>query len=413
MILGVYRYVAFDEQGRQHKGVLEADAPRGVRQQLRDKGLTPVEVDYLEKQKLTKINGANGRAKPKISIRKINVQDLAMFTRDLSSLVSSGIPVEECLQAVFNQTDKPKIKEMILAVRSRVLEGFSLASGFADFPQVFSEVFCATVAAGEQSGHLDVMLEHLAEYIEHQQEMRQKINQALIYPIFMTVVSIAIVTFLLIFVVPKIVSVFDETGQGLPIMTVILIAISEFAKQFGLYLVGLIILSIIAFKQALKNPKFKAGFHSFVLRLPLLGKMFKLINTSRFCRTLGVLTSAGVPALEAMRISSEVITIAPIREAVRDATTKINEGTPIHHALKQTTYFQPMAIHLIANGVATGQLDTMLLRTAKTQDRTVTSVIESGLAVFEPVLIIIMGGIVLFIVLAILLPMFDMAQLIA
>ena len=412
--MGVYRYIACDENGRQQKGVMEADTPRGVRQILHEKGLIPLEVALVEKQTPSTQqikNHRNGGGPPK-RYGRVSINELALFIRDLASLVAASVPVEESLLAVSNQIDKAGTKEIILAVRSRVMEGYSLAASFAEFPKVFSEVFCATVNAGEQSGHLDLMLMHLADYMESQQTMRQKIQQALIYPTFMTVVSIIIVVFLLVLVVPKIVGIFEGSHQALPIFTTLLITISTLAEKFGLLVLILIVGAILGFRYSLKYPKIKTKYHFFLLKLPLIGKMINLINTARYCRTLGVLISAGVPALEGMRISSEVITNLTIQNAVRQATIRINEGAPIHHALKQTGFFQPLVLHLVANGVRTGRLDKMLMRAADNQERVVALTIEAGLSIFEPTLILVMGGIVLFIVLAILLPIFDMAQLI-
>jgi general secretion pathway protein F len=296
-------------------------------------------------------------------------------------------------------------------VRSKVLEGHALASALRDFPQAFSNLYCATVSAGEKSGHLDIVLQRLADYTEQQYEMRQKIMHALIYPVIMVFVAIGIVGFLLQFVVPKMISVYSNTGQALPGMTQILIAISNGISRYGLYILIAIIAGFVLFRyQMKKNIAFKEKMHRVFLRIPVIGNAIKVVNTARFSRTFAILSSAGVPVLEAMTISSALITNLPIRKAVQEAANRVREGANIYLALKQTTYFPPMSIHLIASGESSGQLENMLERAANNQEGDITRLIETSLALFEPAIILLMGAIVLFIVLAVLLPIFQLDQ---
>lgn len=403
--MAAFHYITLDVAGNKKKGIIEADHTKHARQLLRSKNLIILELqpanEKLKKKGLGKIS----------SKQSMSAKELALMTRQLATLIAAGLPIEEVLSAVGEQTEKPRTKSLILSVRSKVLEGHALASAMKDFPQAFSSLYCSTVAAGEKSGHLDIVLQRLADYTEQQFHMRQKIQQALIYPSLMVLVSIGIVGFLLEYVVPKMISVYSNIGQELPLMTQVLLATSAGIKNYGLYVLILLIVGIFFFRSAMKkNVYFRKKIHSFVLKLPLIGNAIKTTNTARFSRTFAILTSAGVPVLEAMSISSALITNIPIREAVEEATNHVREGANINLALKQTSFFPPMSIHLIASGEASGQLENMLERAATNQDNEITRLIETSLALFEPAIILIMGSIVLFIVLAVLLPIFQLDQ---
>jgi general secretion pathway protein F len=399
--MSAFQYVAMNQKGSQQKGVIEAESLKHARQLLREQGLLPIDV-YFPKRMKTKAFG-------KSSLR---VKDLALITRQLSTLLSAGLPIEEVLAAVAEQTEKPATKALILAVRSKVLEGHALASAFSEYPDAFNELYCATVSAGEKSGHLDIVLQRLADFTEQQYHMRQKIQHALIYPSVMICVALGIVGFLLEYVVPKMVAVYSNLGQNLPGMTQFLISFSENLKSYGLYALMIGIGSIFLYRYLMKkNAPFKKKMHYLYLKFPILGNAMRVANTARFSRTFAILSSAGVAVLEAMNISSKLISNIPIREAVLHATNRVREGANINLALKQTTFFPPMSIHLIASGEASGQLENMLERAANNQDNEITRLIETTLALFEPAIILVMGAIVLFIVLAILLPIFQLDQL--
>jgi general secretion pathway protein F len=400
-----FHYVAITLKGDKQKGIIEADNAKSARQLIRSKGLMPIEINSAQQKTIKTSKGKISRS------QSISSQELALVTRQLATLISAGMPLEEVLAAVGEQTEKPRTKGLILSVRSKVLEGHALASAMRDFPQAFSALYCSTVAAGEKSGHLDVVLQRLADYTEQQFQMRQKIKNALIYPSLMVFVSIGIVGFLLEFVVPKMISVYSNIGQALPGMTQLLISISTGIKTFGLYILLAIIIGIFFLRRAMKqNAAFRARMHGLMLRIPIIGKAIKTVNTARFSRTFAILSSAGVSVLEAMGIASALITNIPIRTAVDDATNRVREGANISLALKQTTYFEPMSIHLIASGEASGQLENMLERAANNQDADISRLIETSLALFEPAIILLMGAIVLFIVLAVLLPIFQLDQ---
>jgi general secretion pathway protein F len=400
-----FHYVALTQKGDKQKGTLEADNAKHARQLLRAKNLVVLEVHSAQQKTQKNAAGKVSRT------QSMSSKELALMTRQLATLLAAGLPIEEVLTAVAEQTEKARTKGLILSVRGKVLEGHALASAMRDFPYAFSELYCSTVAAGEKSGHLDMVLQRLADYTEQQFQMRQKILNALIYPFIMVFVSICIVGFLLEYVVPKMIAVYSNINQTLPMMTQVLIGISTGVQNFGLYILLALIVFIFLFQRAIKrNQEFRKRAHGLMLRIPILGNAAKTVNTARFSRTFAILSAAGVSVLEAMSISSALITNIPIREAVEEATARVREGANIHLALKQTTYFQPMSIHLIASGEASGQLENMLERAATNQDNEITRLIETSLALFEPLIILLMGAIVLFIVLAVLLPIFQLNQ---
>ncbi len=405
--MAAFHYVAMNAAGEKQKGLLEAESMKQARQLLRDRGLTPLEVTHANERLSKKSN-------EKISIssnQRLSTKELALMTRQFATLLSAGLPIEEVLTAVAEQTEKPRSKGLILSVRSKVLEGHAMATAMRDFPSAFSNLYCSTVAAGEKSGHLDIVLQRLADYTEQQYAMQQKIMHALIYPAIMLLVAVGIVGFLLEYVVPKMISVYSNIGQTLPTMTSVLIAISLGLKAYGIYFFVLLVVLIFLFRWRIKsNVAFREKFHRLLLRIPIVGNAIKVANTARFSRTFAILSSAGVSVLEAMTISSALITNLPIRHAVTEAVNRVREGAAIHLALKQTTYFPPMSLHLIASGEASSQLENMLERAANNQDGEITRLIETGLALFEPAIILVMGAVVLFIVLAVLLPIFQLDQ---
>ena len=403
--MGAFEYTALDNRGREKSGVLEGDAARQIRQQLREQGLTPLTVDEVQQRDQQRKRGSFFKT-------KISASDLSLITRQWATLVRAGLPVEESLRTVAMQTEKARIKSMIVAIRSRVMEGHSLAVALQDYSHVFSDLYRATVEAGEQSGHLDVVLERLADYTEGRQQISQKMSQALIYPVLLTLVAIGVVVGLLTFVVPKIVQVFQNIGQELPVLTRGLIATSDFMVDNFILITLFIGVVVTLFIYLLRFEQFKRRYHKLLLKLPLISKIIRGFNAARFARTLSIVASSGVPILEGLRIAAQVLTNLPMREAVQLAATKVREGSAIHKALEKSGYFPPMTVHLIASGEASGNVEEMLQRAADNQEREMESLTQGLLALFEPVLILVMGGIVLVIVLAILMPIFNMNQLV-
>lgn len=404
-----FEYTALDIKGRERRGVLEGDTARQVRQQLRERQLTPMAVEPVAQEE-------SGGGRPRgfgLRLRRgVSATDLALLTRQLATLVRSGTPLEESLRAVAQQTEKPRLGNLLLAVRARVMEGHSLAGGLSDFPHVFPELYRATVAAGEQSGHLDLVLERLADYTEARQQMRSKIQMALFYPVMLTVMALTVVGLLLVYVVPQVVQVFDNIGQTLPLLTRILIAISDFFQHWGWLLLILLVLGVIGGGWLFRQPGPRRRLHRLYLSLPLISRLVKGVNTARFARTLSILVSSGVPVLEGLRIAGQVIVNEPMREAVEEAARRVREGSSIQAAMQRSGYFPPMTLHLIASGETSGQLESMLERAAISQEREVETLIGTIMALFEPLLIVLMGVLVLLIVLAILLPIFDLNQMV-
>ncbi len=404
--MGAYQYVAYDENGKERKGVLEGDTPRQVRALLRERELHPIEVTEVETKE------RSGRKE--FSIRRgISALDLALLTRQLATLTRAGLPLEEALQAVSEQTERPRLQSILLGVRAKVLEGHTLAAGLDDFPHVFPTIYRATVAAGEQAGRLDTVLERLAEYTESRHSLRQKISHALIYPIVLTGLAFTIIVLMLVYVVPKVVGVFETTGQTLPVLTRALIALSTFLQNWWFLVVAGIVAVVVGINRLLSREGPRRRYHRWLLKVPIFGRVSRGLNTARFTRTLSILSSSGVPILEAMSISGTVVTNLPMRDAVEEATVRVREGGSIGRALGQSKLFPPMSIHLISSGEASGELENMLERAANHQEAEMNSLLSMMLSILEPALIIIMGLMVLAIVMAILLPIFQINQLVA
>ncbi|MFC6438638.1 type II secretion system inner membrane protein GspF [Bowmanella sp. JS7-9] len=393
-----FAYKALDGAGRNKSGVTEADNARQVRQQLREKGLIPLDVQSVAEKEKRQASASS------LFARGISASDLALLTRQLATLIEAALPIEEALMAVAEQTEKPRHKSMMMAVRSKVVEGHTLADSLRDFPHVFDQLFCAMVAAGEKSGHLDTVLERLADYTENRNKVRSQIGQALIYPLMMISVAVIIVGILMTVVVPKIINQFDHMGQELPLVTRILIGISEGVQNYGIFVLILIVLLVVGFKRMMRQPALRQKWHAKKLHIPVLGKVIKGLNTARFASTLSILTASAVPLLEGMRISAEVLDNLHIQKAILDAADRVKEGTSLRVALEQTRIFPPMMMHMIASGERSGELQSMLARAAANQDRQFEAQVNVALSIFGPVLILSMAGIVFFIVAAILLP---------
>jgi general secretion pathway protein F len=403
--MAAFEYTALDASGKERRGVLEGDTARHVRSQLREQQLLPVTVSELatrEAQRDKTFTLGSG----------VSATDLSLLTRQLATLSKAGLPLEEALLAVSQQSEKARVQSVILGVRAKVVEGHTLADGLGEYPRVFPEIYRATVAAGEQAGHLDEVLERLADYTENREVIRQKVLGALLYPVVLTVMCFTIVSILLVFVVPKVIAVFDSYRAKLPLSTRILIGVSDFARHWGIYaLIGLALLVWFGLRQ-LKNPVVRSRFERQQLRLPIVGRVVRGFNTARFTRTLSILSGASVPVLEALRIAGEVVTNLPMREAVAQATARVREGAPIGRSLAASRLFPPMTIHLISSGESSGELDTMLQRAAESQERELDGLLTAMMGLLGPLLIVGMGVFVVGIVFAMLLPIFQMNSLI-
>lgn len=404
--MGAFEFVALDKSGKESKGLIEGDTPKHVRQQLRERSLIPVKV--------TEVAQREARRQRAFSLRRgMKAAELALVTRQLASLSQSGLPLEEALLAVSQQNDQPRTKSILLGVRAKVMEGHTLADALGEFPQAFPDLYRATIAAGEQSGHLDAVLERLADYTEARQELRQRITNAMIYPIALIVMAVSIIAFMLASVVPRIVDVFENTSAELPGLTRVMIGTSDFLRNHWLLLI--IGLGLVGWGTwwLLRRDGPKRRYHRLLLSLPITSRLTRGINTARFTRTFSILAGSGVPVLEALKISAEVIENLPMRDAVGEAAIRVREGGSISRSLDASKLFPPMMIHMISSGEASGRLEDMLARAAHGQEREVDGLIATMLGILQPLLIVIMGGIVLMIVLAILLPIFEINNLIS
>ncbi|WP_234494732.1 type II secretion system inner membrane protein GspF [Vibrio maritimus] len=407
--MAAFEYKALNAKGKQVKGLIEGDNARQARQRLKEQGLMPVDI-VEAKGKAQSGSSGNTNAKPMFK-RGLSTPDLALITRQLSTLVQSGMPLEECLKAVSEQSEKPRIRTMLAAIRSKVTEGYTLSDSLADYPHVFDELFRSMVAAGEKSGHLDSILERLADYAENRQKMRSKLQQAMIYPVVLVVFAVAIVAFLLAAVVPKIVGQFVQMGQELPASTQFLLSSSDFIQQWGLMLLGGFVVTFYLIKVALSKPSIRMSWDTKVLGFPLIGKIARGLNTSRFARTLAICTSSAIPILEGMKVSVDVMTNHFAKKQVSTAADNVREGASLRKALEQTKLFPPMMLHMIASGEQSGELESMLTRAADNQDQSFESTVNIALGIFTPALIAVMAGLVLFIVMATLMPILEMNNL--
>ncbi|MAD89700.1 MAG: type II secretion system protein GspF [Pseudoalteromonas sp.] len=402
--MAAFEYRALDGKGKEKKGILEGDTAKQIRQQLREKGMMPLEVaPAAEKEKQQSSGGFK-----LFTGYKPSVSDIALITRQLATLIQSSLPVEAAVMAVAEQCEKPRLKRMLMSVRSKVVEGYTLADGMSEFPHVFDNLYRAMVAAGEKSGHLDEVLNRLADYTEQRQHMRSQITQAMVYPSILVVFAIGIVAVLLGTVVPEILKTFEKSKQALPWTTEWVMAASNFVQAYWMpSFIGIVAITI-GIKQALLKPKIRFWYDTQLLRLPGLGKISRSINTARFARTLSILSSSAVPLLEGMKISGQVLENEKIKSAVSEAAVRVSEGASLRASLQQTKLFPPMMLHMIASGEKSGELEQMLERAANNQDREFETMVSVSLKLLEPAMIATMAIIVLFIVMAILQPIMEM-----
>lgn len=405
--MAAFEYQALNAQGRTVKGVTEGDTSRQVRSNLRDKGLTPLSV-----QPITEEKSATGKLSLSLKRSSISGNDLALLTRQFSTLVIAGLTIEDCLNALIEQNESRRIRTVLAGVRGHVLEGQSLATAMGQFPRAFPDIYRSMIDAGEQSGQLPDIMERLADYMENRQALQNKMVQAFIYPALVTLLAIAMVSLLMVYVVPKVTRVFENTGQELPLLTQALLATSDAVRAGGiLWPIGMFIL-VLAVRYALQQPAIRYSWHRFLLRLPVAGRVARGVNAARMANALGILTASGIPLLSAMRYGVELINNMPMRAAMEQALLQVREGGSLSRALGQSKLFPPMIVHLIGSGEATGKLDAMLVRAAEAQERELENWVKTFTAILEPLLIIAMGVMVLLIVLAIMMPIFEMNQLV-
>ncbi|WP_460140439.1 type II secretion system inner membrane protein GspF [Pseudomonas sp. S2_E01] len=398
-----FDYRADDAQGKRCKGRLEADSPRHARELLRERGLWPRELKEVHVGTAIGLQPRGGR---------LSAAQLALLTLQLSTLVQAGLPLEEALQAVARQSSRRKVAGLLSAVRSRVMEGHALSTALSLFPRAFPDLYRATVAAGERSGHLGQVLEQLAAYTQARQASRQKIQMALVYPLILMLASVAIVGFLLGFVVPDVVKIFIDSGQPLPWLTQALIGLSGGLRQHFLTLIAGLALLVGLYRWSLREPAWRLRWHRLALQLPVVGQVLRAMEAARFASTLAILSKSAVPLVDALEIAAAVIGNLTLRARMVDVARSVREGGTLTRGLELSGDIPPMMLHMIASGERAGELDHMLVRAAEQQESSLAARIALVVSLFEPAMLVLMGGGVLLIVLAILLPILSLNQLV-
>jgi general secretion pathway protein F len=398
-----FRYQAYNVEGKLHKGVLEADSARQARSMLREQGLTPHRVEVIA------ANDPGGARVRPISLSNTQVTQL---TRGLASLLEAGLTVEQSFNALIEQAEGERVRQVLAALRGEVLAGNTIAKALASFPRTFPELYRTLVAAGETSGQLARVLSRLADYLEDRQQLRAKLALALVYPAIVLGVALVVVGALLVYVLPQVVQVFEHAHQQLPWLTRALIALSGFLQATWIGWLVVLAAVVIAVRFAFARPTSRSAIHRMLLRTPLLGRVLRHLDAARLASTLSILVGSRVPILQALDAGTGVMTLVPMREALATSARGVREGMALSRSLAATRAFPPVMVHLIASGEASGRLDEALERAARQQQNDIATRLAAFAALFEPAMILAMGGVVLTIVLAILLPIFQLNQLV-
>ncbi len=406
--MAVYEYRGLNQAGRDIKGIIDADSPRLARTKLRRSGIFPTEILTDRHTKKSVIEGVSIGT----LFGRIRIQEISIMTRQMATLVGAGLPIVEALTALIDQTENVRLKKVITQVRESVNEGSSLADAMSRFPKVFSELYANMINAGESSGALDIVLKRLADFMENQVMLRNKVLSTLSYPIILVIVGIGILSFLLLSVVPKVVGIFDDLEQALPVPTVILIAVTDFLRDYWWVILLVVAGSMLALRQYAVTGKGRQLYNRMILKIPITGKLLRIIVTARFARTLAILLNSGIPLLQSMDIAKAVVNNPVISDAIESANEGIREGESIAEPLRRSKVFPPMVTHMIAVGEKTGELEQMLFKVSEAYENEVETTISRMTSLLGPIVIVVLGGIVLFIVLAILLPMIEMNQII-
>ncbi|MCX6112834.1 MAG: type II secretion system inner membrane protein GspF [Proteobacteria bacterium] len=405
--MAFYRYIGVSIEGKTVNGVMEADSQKGAKIKLKQKGIYATSV-------VEKGAADTQEKKDTLSItigKKIKGSDIATMTRQFSTLVNASVPIVDTLEALSEQVENERLKLILKEITQKVNEGVSIANGLAPYSNIFSPLYVNMVRAGEASGKLGLVLERLAEYTEKQSILKNKIMSTMAYPILMVIVSIVIVGILFVVVIPKISIIFEDMGTALPIYTQILIAISTFTKNYILYIIGTVFVSIFLFRRYIKTPVGKQKWDQTQLKIPMLGRIIRLSAIGQFTRTLSTLYGAGVPLLEALEIVSNTVDNVVIKDVIKGAKMAVSEGKGLAVTLAASKQFPPIVTHMISVGEKTGELETMLKHISDSYEIEVETRIQTLTSLLEPAMIIMMGGTVAFIVLSILMPIMQMTSM--
>ncbi len=406
----VFEYKGINDRGKNVKGVIDADTLRAAQVRLRKEGVFP--TDFVEEKASPSRRLISQEVSFSGLFSRIRSQDIALLTRQLATLTAASLPLIESLTALVDQVDNVRLKKVLTEVRDRVNEGSSLADALRHFPRVFSELYTNMIGAGETSGALDVVLLRLADYIEDRLRLRNKLFAALAYPVLMLVVMFGVIVLLMTFVIPKVTLIFDDMGQSIPVYTQALISLSNFMRDYWwLILAGGLLLGF-GVRSYLKSPGGRRRFDRSILRVPVIGKLFKMVAISRFTKTLSTLLAGGIPILKSMDIVRNVVNNVILAKAVEDARENISEGATIAEPLRRSKMFPPIVIHMVSVGERSGELEDMLMKVSESFDNEVETTVAGLTSLLEPIIIVLMGGIVFFIMISILLPIFQMNQLI-
>ena len=407
--MAAFRYEALDAVGRDLRGVIEADTLRQARANLRDSGLSVISVQAVSQDNLQTGEGGSWRERFRSGISSTQ---LSLITRQLATLLAAGLTLEQAFNALIEQSENETLSQVLAGVRAEILAGHTLAQAMAKYERVFPDIYRALVKAGEASGELGHVMLRLADYTESRQALQQKVGLAFVYPAIVTAVAFLVVTGLLMYVVPQVVSVFQQSHQSLPLLTRLLIGLSSGLQASWPYLLALIAALVFVARMLLQREEIRYQWHLRVLRLPVFGRLVRGVNSARMASTLAILAGSGVPLLTALQAATGVVNNMPMRRALEEATKKVREGVELSRALAVSKLFPPILIHLIASGESSGKLDAMLDRAATQQEQEVGNYTSILTALLEPVLILSMGGVVLLIVLAILMPIIEMNQMV-
>ena len=402
-----YQYKALDKSGKNNSGTVSGESEKKVREQLREKGLTILEIKQTKQKK-----EESGAFSIKLFRSQVNSVDLMVFTRQLSTLMGSGMPLEQSLRFMSDQSERKSMAVTIASLRSNITKGFSLAQSLKKSVQIFPLDYIATVSAGEESGKLSEVLVKLADDIEHQTKAKQSLGSALIYPALLVFICLTIVVLLMIYVIPEVTRVFTDQKQELPRLTVVFISISNFLRSYGIYLLWFIVIISVTFIMLLRKSSFRYAWDKKVSRAPVIGRLVVISNAIRWSRSLGILLASGVSSLQALSLASDGVYNTYLQDQFRKVAGQVREGSSLTQSLKDYDCLPAFFIHMISSGEGSGNLDNMLMRASDYYSQMMRLSIESALKVFEPILILVMGGLVLLIVLSVLLPIFQINQLI-